>query len=143
MADDVNSEVQRIPLETVAQATRCGAGCVLAALVGFAAFGLVLALLMLPDFSVRPAYELATVLVATGIGFVVGGYIAGWIAGRRRALCGGIFGFAFGLFAFGYVLGPRWSVLVAGLASAALGWLGGSTARRWRLPDLPRPRTEE
>jgi hypothetical protein len=143
MADRVNDEMQRIPLETIARATRCGGGCVLAALVGFAAFGLILALLMLPAVRSRPGYELAAVLTATGAGLVVGGYIAGWIAGRRRGLSGGIFGFTFGLLAFGYVLGLHWSTLAAGLASAALGWIGGRAASRWQPSMLAQPTTEE
>lgn len=143
MSSDVNRAMQRIPLEAVARATRCGGGCALAALVGFAAFGLVLAVLMLPAVGSRPGYELAAVLTATGAGLVVGGYIAGWISGRRRELSGGIFGLAFGIFAFGYVLGPQWSVLAAGLASAGLGWIGGRAASRWRPRALTRRSPEE
>ncbi|MFQ5595848.1 MAG: hypothetical protein ACE5HA_17010 [Anaerolineae bacterium] len=107
-----------------------GAACA-GGVSALAGFGLLLASAWLPTFSTNTTYRTATTLLAAVVGFFIGGYIAGLLAGRRQALHGGLFGLALGLFAFAYVLGPAWYVLIAALTSGLLGALGGWSVRRW------------
>jgi len=95
-----------------------------------AGFGLLLAIAWLPTFSANTAYKATTTVLAAAVGFLIGGYIAGLVAGRRQALHGGLFGLALGLFASAYALGPGWYALIAGGLAGLLGALGGWLVRR-------------
>jgi hypothetical protein len=97
-------------------------------------FGLVLALAWLPSFTESGVYRFITLMVATGIAFVVGGYVIGIIVRPVKIWYGLVFGLLGGLVSFGYVLGPHWLLVVTvpmcGAMGAAGGWLAAWTRRR-------------
>ncbi len=118
-------------MQWLARMARSLGGCCLGGVAALAAFGLALGLLTLPRFAARPAFELAAAITAGALGFVAGGFAAGWTAGGMRALHGGLLGLSLGLFGFSYLLGPGWPALLSGLAAAGLAAAGGWAADRW------------
>ncbi len=94
-------------------------------LSAFASFGLALAVFWLPDDK-STLYKTVTSLLATGLAFVAGGYVTGWLAKEKPVLHSAVFGGLFGLMSFGYIFANFRAfpaALLTGLLASGGGWL--------------------
>lgn len=105
-----------------------GVGAIaLGALSTLVAWGASLALLWAIVPGDATSYKLVTLLLASGVGLVAGGYVSGRVADTRRVSFGLILGAVVGGCASLY-LGPNLWVCLAFLMSPLLGALGGRLA---------------
>jgi len=104
---------------------RSALAVVLGAISALVAFGLLLALAWLLPLSENRTYQLATVIVITGLALVAGGYLSATLAGRERIKYGFALGGVVGGVGFGYIFGPTWWLALAIPLSAMMGGAGG------------------
>jgi hypothetical protein len=109
-------------MNTFARLTRSLASFLAGLATALIVFGLTLALLWALPFECTISYKLIAVLISTVPAFLVAGMVVSSLVVGNGLSHSAVFGFAFGLLSFAYLLGYEWAVLGLACVSSLLTW---------------------